>query len=34
MKIEQIKVVAGLILQNNKLLICDKCNFGITYDDI
>ena len=27
MKIEQIKVVAGLILQNNKLLICQRPNF-------
>ena len=27
MKIEQIKVVAGLILQNNKLLICQRTNF-------
>ena len=26
MKIEQIKVVAGLILQNNKLLICQRPN--------
>ena len=27
MKIEQIKVVAGLILQNNKLLICQRPKF-------
>ena len=27
MKIEQIKVVAGLILQNNRLLICQRPNF-------
>lgn len=27
MKIKQIKVVAGLILQNNKLLICQRPNF-------
>ena len=27
MKIEQIKVVAGLILQNDKLLICQRPNF-------
>ena len=27
MKIEQIKVVAGLILQNNKILICQRPNF-------
>ena len=27
MKIEQIKVVAGLIIQNNKLLICQRPNF-------
>ena len=27
MKVEQIKVVAGLILQNNKLLICQRPNF-------
>lgn len=27
MKIEQIKVVAGLILKNNKLLICQRPNF-------
>ena len=27
MKIEQINVVAGLILQNNKLLICQRPNF-------
>ena len=27
MKIEQIKVVAGLILQNSKLLICQRPNF-------
>ena len=27
MKIEQIKVVAGLILQNNKLIICQRPNF-------
>ena len=27
MKIGQIKVVAGLILQNNKLLICQRPNF-------
>ena len=27
MKIEQIKVVAGLILKNNKLLICQRPKF-------
>ena len=27
MKIKQIKVVAGLILQNDKLLICQRPNF-------
>ena len=27
MKIEQIKVVAGLIIQNNKLLICQRPSF-------
>ena len=27
MKIKRIKVVAGLILQNNKLLICQRPNF-------